>query len=143
MKQFETIKNVLIDTNGNLKEAKILKARYYKEMVMIYLEGIDSIEKAEEYKGCYVKIKREDASKLKENEYFIVDLLDISVFDENEVLLGKIVDIFPTGSNDVYVIKNDEGKQMLLPAIKDVVKNVDINSKKMIVKLIEGLGYEI
>lgn len=63
---------------------------------MIYLEGIDTIEKAEEFKGYYIKIRREDAPKLNENEYFIVDLLGIEVYTENDELLGKIDDIFPT-----------------------------------------------
>jgi len=96
VKRFETIKNILIDVKGNLQEAKITKARYYKDLVMIYLDGVDTIEKAEEYKGYYIKIRREDAPKLNENEYFIVDLLDLEVYTENDELLGKIVDIFPT-----------------------------------------------
>ena len=59
-----------------------------------------------------------------------------------EKCFGKIIDVFPTGSNDVYVVKDDLGKQILLPAIGDVIKNVDVENKKMIVHLIEGLGEE-
>ena len=69
--------------------------------------------------------------------------MECEVYDEAQNYVGKVVDIFPTGSNDVYVVKKDNGKDLLLPAIKEVVKNVDIESKKIIVNLIEGLDDEI
>ena len=64
----------------------------------------------------------------------------MEVYTDEDKFLGKIVDVFPTGSNDVYVVKDDLGKQVLLPAIGDVIKNVDVENKKMVVHLIEGLG---
>ena len=94
---------------------------------------------AEKYKGMYLKIKREDAVQLPKNSYFIADLLGLQVYDENNILLGYLEDIFPTGSNDVYVVKTQDGKQILLPAIKSVIKNIDLQTKKITVKLIEGL----
>ena len=107
------------------------------------LEGIDSIEEANKYRNCYLKIKREDAVKLPENTYFIADLIGIQVFDESNNFLGNIVDIFSTGSNDVYVVKNEIGKEILLPAISEVIKQIDIKNSKMVVNLIEGLNDEI
>ena len=103
------------------------------------MEGIDDINDTEQFKNCFVKIDRKNAVKLPKDTYFIVDLIGIEVFTEENVLLGKIVDIFPTGSNDVYVVKDELGKQILLPAISEVIKNVDISNKKMIVNLIKGL----
>ena len=76
---------------------------------------------------------------LPEDTYFIVDLIGMEVYTDEDILLGKLVDVFPTGSNDVYVVKDELGKQTLLPAIGDVIKNVDVPNKKMIVHLIEGL----
>ena len=93
----------------------------------------------EKFKNCYIKIERKDAVKLPKDSYFIVDLIGLEVFTEEESSLGKIEDIFKTGSNDVYVVKDELGKQTLLPAIKDVIKNVDLENKKMIVHLIKGL----
>ena len=94
---------------------------------------------AEKYKGCYIKIKRENARKLPKDTYFIADLIGIDVYDENGNLLGKVDDIFNNKSHDVYVIKDDLGKQILLPSTKEVIKDVDVEKGKIIVHLIDGL----
>ena len=125
--------------NKQLKEFKIEQVKYHKNNVLIKLEGIDDINDTEQFKNCYVKVDRKNAVELPEDSYFIVDLLGLEVFTEDNNLLGKIVDVFPTGSNDVYVVKYELGKQILLPAIGEVIKNVDIPNKKMIVNLIKGL----
>ena len=108
-------------------------------MVLLKLKGIDDINIAEKYRNCYLKISRENAVKLPEDTYFIVDLLDIKVYTDEDIYLGNIIDVYPTGSNDIYVVKNEEGKQVLLPAIGEVIKNVDIQNKKMVVHLLDGL----
>ena len=77
--------------------------------------------------------------KLPEDSYYIVDLLECEVFTEEGENLGKLIDVFNTGSNDVYVVKDELGKQVLLPAIGDVIKNVDIHNRKITVKLMKGL----
>ena len=96
-----------------------------------------SIEKIAEI--AYYLQGKVDAEELPEDTYFITDLIGIEVYTEENELLGNITDIFPTGSNDVYVIRNEIGKQILIPAISSVVKDVDINNKKIVVELIEGL----
>ncbi len=138
--RFNDLKTIFIEINKELKEFKIEEVKYHKNNVLIKLEGINDINDTEKYKNCYVKIDRKNAVKLPEDTYFIIDLLGIEVFtEEDNLFLGKIVDVFPTGSNDVYVVKDELGKQILLPAIGEVIKNVDIPNKKMIVKLIKGL----
>lgn len=137
--RYNELKTIYIEVNKQLKEYKIEQVKYHKNNVLIKLEGIDDINDTEQFKNCFVKIDRKNAVKLPEDTYFIVDLIGIEVFTEENVLLGKIVDIFPTGSNDVYVVKDELGKQILLPAISEVIKNVDISNKKMIVNLIKGL----
>ena len=138
--RFNDLKTIYIEINKELKEFKIEEVKYHKNNVLIKLEGINDINDTEKYKNCYVKIDRKNAVKLPEDTYFIIDLLGIEVFtEEGNLFLGKIVDVFPTGSNDVYVVKDELGKQILLPAIGEVIKNVDIPNKKMIVKLIKGL----
>lgn len=139
IKRFSKLKTIYIEIERQLKEFKIQEVKYHKNNILIKLENIDDINDAEKYKNCYIKIDRKDAVKLPEDTYFIVDLIGIEVFTEENILLGKIVDIFPTGSNDVYVVKDELGKQILLPAISEVIKNVDITNKKMIVNLIKGL----
>lgn len=138
--RFDKLKDIYIEKNKKLEKKDIEEVKYHKNLVLLKIKGIDDINDTEQYKNCYLKIDRKDAVKLPEDTYFITDLIDIEVYNEEEQLIGKIVDIFPTGSNDVYVVKDELGKQILLPAIGDVIKRVDIKSKKMIVKLIEGLN---
>ncbi len=138
--RFDDLKKVYIEKNKKLQEMEIEEVKYHKNLVLLKLKGIDDINQTSEYKNCLIKIDRKDAVELPEDTYFIVDLIDIEVYTDENKLLGKIVDVFPTGSNDVYVVKDELGKQVLLPAIGDVIKNVDVANKKMIVHLINGLG---
>ena len=136
---FEKFKKVFIDINGNLKEFNIEKVWYNKQMVMLKLNNIDSIEEAEKYRGLFIKVLRSDEEKLPENVYFIQDLIGCTVYTDEGLELGIIHDVFPTGSNDVYVVRNKDEKDILLPAIQDVVKIVDIPNKKITVHLLDGL----
>lgn len=139
MSRFEELKKVFIEKNKELTEYEIEEVRYHKNQVLLKFKNIDSIEEAEKFRNCYIKISRKDAKKLPEDTYFIVDLIDINVYLENNEYVGKIIDVFSTGSNDVYVVKREENSDLLIPAIKDVVKKVDIKNKKMIINLIKGL----
>lgn len=137
--RFDELKTIYIQIGKELEEYEIESVKYHKNNVLMKLKGIDDINDTERFRNCYLKIKRENAVKLPEDTYFIVDLIGIEVFEENGTSIGKIVDIFPTGSNDVYVVKDELGKQILLPAISEVIKEVDISNKKMIVNIIKGL----
>ena len=137
--RFEDLEAVYIEKAKELIKYNIQEVKYNKNMVLLKLEGIDDISEAEKYKNCYIKINREDALKLEENSYFVVDIIGLEVYTEEEELLGKVIEVFSTGSNDVYTIKNSERKEILLPAISEVIKKVDIPNKKIIVHLLEGL----
>lgn len=137
--RFEKLKKVLIDKNGKLIEYEIEEVKYHKNMVMLKFKGIEDITEAEKLRNLYIKINRKDAVKLPKDSYFIVDLLGMEVYSIDNELLGTIYDIFPTGSNDVYVVKDEIGKQILIPALKSVIKNIDFENKKIIVELPEGL----
>lgn len=139
IKRFEKLKSIYIQTKKSLETVIIEEVKYAKNLVLLKIKGIDNINDAEIYKNCYIKIDRSDAVELPEDSYFIVDLIGIKVYTDEGEALGDIIDVFPTGANDVYVVKNELGKQVLLPAIGDVIKNVDIKNKKMVVHLIEGL----
>lgn len=137
--RFEDLETILVEQKNELKEFIIEEVKYSKGLVLLKLKGIDDINIAEQYKNCYLKIDRKDAICLPEDTYFIIDLMGIEVTTDEGILLGKIVDVFPTGSNDVYVVKDELGKQILLPAIADVIKKVDIEHKKMTVHMMPGL----
>lgn len=137
--RFERLKTILVEHKKELLEFEIESVRYQKKQVLLKLKGIDTIEEAEKYREDYLKINRNKEEKLPEDTYYIVDLIGLDIYTENGELLGKLDDIFSTGSNDVYVVKNSEGKQILLPAISNVIKNIDLEQKKIVVNLIEGL----
>ena len=137
--RFSELKSIYIEKNNSKISFRVEEVKYHKNLVLLKLEGINSIEDIQQYKNCYIKIDRKDAIKLPEDTYFIADLLGLEVYTDENILLGNIDDIFPTGSNDVYVVKDEFGKQVLLPAISEVIKDVDIENKKIIVHLLPGL----
>ena len=139
IKKFSNLKTIYITTKSGLTEFKIEQVRYVKNMVMLKLAGIDTVEEAEKYRNLYIKILRDQEEELEEGSYYVVDILGCKVNTDANQELGKIVDVFQTGSNDVYVVKDEQGKQILLPAIKEVIKNVDVKNKIITVHLLEGL----
>lgn len=116
------------------KKMEIERARTQKNVSIIKLREIDTVEQAEELKNIIIEMEREDAPKLPKGTYYIKDILGFEVYTEEGQLLGNLDDVYQTGANDVYQV----GK-ILLPAIKDVIKQIDIENKKIIVHLLNGL----
>ncbi len=137
--RFEELKKVYICKKEKLEEVEIEEVKYHKDMVLLKVKGIDDMNEAEKVKGLYLKIDRKNAKKLPKDTYFIADLLGLEVYSDKEELLGKVDDIFRTGANDVYVVKNEKGKQLLLPGIPEVIKEIDLEKEKIIVHILKGL----
>lgn len=137
--RFEELKKVYICKKEKLEEVEIEEVKYHKDMVLLKVKGIEDMNEAEKVKGLYLKIDRKNAKKLPKDTYFIADLLGLEVYSDTGELLGKVDDIFRTGANDVYVVKNENGKQLLLPGIPDVIKEIDLEKEKIIVHLLKGL----
>ena len=137
--RFKEIKTVYIVFRNELVECKIEDVKFIKNLVNLKFVGIDNINDAEKYKGCYLKISRKNAKKLDKNTYFIVDLIGLSVYDEQENKIGVLEDIFGAGSTDVYAVKTEDGKQILLPAISKAIKKIDIEQGKIIVDVSQGV----
>jgi len=117
----------------SLKSLKIRGRCCYLE-----IEGIESIEQAESLVGCSVLIHVDKFAPLPEGEYYWQELIGLEVITEEGRFLGKLERIFPTGSNDVYVCGRGE-KEILLPAIAEVVRKIDLEKGMMVVRLLEGL----
>lgn len=117
---------------------KIQSVKFHKNSVILKLEGVDRIEDAEKLKNSILSVERSSLGQLPQNTYYVDDLIGMEVF-AGEQSLGIIDDCFATGSNDVYSVKGSGGKQLLIPAIKQVVKRVDVESRRMDIELIEGL----
>ncbi len=139
MERFEELKTVYICKKNEMKKVEIEDVKYNKQCVLLKVKGIEDLTQAEKYKGLFLKIDRKDAKKLPKDTYFIADILGLEVYTDEGELLGKVDDIFPTGANDVYVVKDELGKQILLPSIPEVLKEIDLEKGKVIVHLIEGL----
>lgn len=137
--RFELLDKVYIDKKGIITEYEVENIRYHKQFVLLKLKGIDDMTAAERLKGSIIKITEDMAIPCDEDEYYLRDLYDMLVVTDEDEELGVITDVLFTGANDVYVVTPNKGKDILIPAIKQVVLDVDIENNKMTVKLLEGL----
>lgn len=137
--RFDYLKFVTAKWDGELREFRVTGARLHKNTVLIKLKGIDTMNDAEKLKGEELWVERRHARILEEDEYFICDIIGLNVYEDDK-FIGVVTDVLETGSNDVYVVKNDDTqKEILLPALKSVVISVDIEGRRMDVKIPEGL----
>lgn len=128
LEEFTALKKVYIDG----VERKIASCKLQTDRAILKIEGIDSMDEAEKYRNKYLKIHREDAKELPEDSYYIADLIDCKVFDTEGEELGTVYDVIETGSNDVYWVKGK--KEVLIPALKDIVVKVDIENNEITIK---------
>lgn len=138
-KRFKKLKNVLLDTGKGMQELEIVHVKFFKNMVILKFEGYDKIEDVMAFKGKGLYVTRENAVKLKKNEYFIADLIGMKVYEEDDNCLGTLKDVLQTGANDVYVVLMENGKEVLIPAIRECILSVDVAGQVMKVHLLEGL----
>ncbi len=139
VKRFEDCKELLLDTGKEKKTVEIETVRYFKQFVILKFRGYDSINEIEAYKGKELYVTRENAVSLEQDEYFIADLIGLVVYDEEERRLGVLQDVIETGANDVYSVETDEGNEILLPAIRECILDVDVAEGKMHVHILPGL----
>jgi 16S rRNA processing protein RimM len=138
-KRFDDLEWAYIEKDGVLSRHDVQRVKHVKNHVIIKFSGIGSMDEADVYKNCYVVVDRENAIKLPEDSYFICDIVGCDVADENGNLLGRITDVIKTGSNDVYVVKSETGKELLLPALKSVVRKVSLDERRIEVSVPKGL----
>ena len=136
---FETLDKVYLKTKTEIVEKQIEKVGYAKNQVILKFKDCNSIDEAETLREMYLLVKRSDLEELPEGVYYIADLLGLDVYTDEGEFLGKVDDIYSTGANDIYVVKDDLGKQKLLPGIKEVIQETNLEEGKIIVHLIEGL----
>ncbi|MEF9917466.1 MAG: ribosome maturation factor RimM [Lachnospiraceae bacterium] len=137
--RFKELKQVMLDTGKEQLILDIEQVKFFKKFAILKFKGIDNINEIEKYKGCSLFVKREDAVKLKKDEYFISDMIGMKVLTDDKMEYGTLVDVLETGANDVYVIETLDKKEILVPAIKQCILNVDIQKREMEIHLLEGL----
>ena len=137
--RFKQLKKCYIDKKGVLKEVEIDSVKFFKNMVILHFKDIDDRNFVETLKQCDLLIDRADAVPLAEGEFFICDLVGLKVIDENDRELGILEDVIQTAANDVYQVKKTDGKELLIPSIKDCVLEKKPESGYVRVHLLPGL----
>ena len=138
-KRFKELKKVILDTGKEYIPMEIEHVKFFKNMVILKFKGYDNINEIEKYKSRDLLITRDQAVDLEPDEYFITDLIGLTVVSDQGAELGTLKDVLETGANDVYVVAMKDGKELMLPAIGDCILNVDLEQRRMEVHVLEGL----
>ena len=139
VKRFKKLKKVILDTGREHLPLEIESVKFFKQFAILKFKGIDNINDIEKYKGKSLLVDRENAVKLRKDEYFIADMIGLIVFTDDGDEFGKLKDVLETGANDVYIIDSLKHGEVLVPAIKQCILDVDIENGKMVIHLMEGL----
>jgi 16S rRNA processing protein RimM len=143
--RFSGMTEVNVESKGSIKSYGIESVKFHKSFVILKLKGIDDINDAEALKESYLIVDRKDAVKLPENSFFICDIIGLKVYDEKGDFLGNVAEVLSTGSNDVYVVREnktvpgEKRKDILIPALKTVVREVSLENGTMKVTIPKGL----
>lgn len=137
--RFVQDKKITLFLKGQRSDYTIEKVWPHKKFIIIKFAETPDMTAAEKLKGGLLQVTPEELMPLPEGNYYIFQIVGLRVMDENGQELGKIVQVIQTGANDVYVVKREEGKDILIPAIRSVVKKIDVSGGKMEVELPEGL----
>ncbi|MCI5944028.1 MAG: ribosome maturation factor RimM [Eubacterium sp.] len=137
--RFLELEDVLLDTGNELKKLKVEYCKFFKKFVFVKFEGLDDINEVEQFKRCPLMVTRENAVPLDEDEYYVADLIGLTIVDDSGVTIGKLENVIETGANDVYEVLTQDGGRVLLPAIKDCILDVDTEEGVILVHLLKGL----
>ena len=130
-RRFKKLKQVYLDTGKEMLPLEIEGVKFFKQMVILKFKGYENPDDVMKFRQKELWIDRKDAVRLSKDEYFIADLIDMEVCDEEGKLIGTLKDVISTGANDVYAVETPEGKEVLFPAIRQCVLDVDTESRKM------------
>lgn len=137
--RYKELKQVIVTSKKGQEILEIAGVKFFKQMVILKFRGIDDMDAAQAYKGAKLYVERGQAVPLEADEYYYADLIGLSAVSDTGEPLGIVSDILQTGANDVYVIRSESGQELLVPAIKDCVKEVRLERKEIILHLLPGL----
>lgn len=138
-RRFKKLKEVILDAGKERRELEIESVKFFKQMVILKFKGLDDIGDVEKFRQNKLLVSRENAVRLGRDEYFIADLMGLKVVDESGQKIGTLREVMETGANDVYVIDLDDGRELLLPAIRQCVLQVNVEEGWIRVHILEGL----
>lgn len=139
VRRFKRLKEIILDTGKERLNLEIESVKFLKQLVVLKFVGYDNINDVERFRQKSLFVSRENAVRLSKDEYFIADLMGIKVIDENEQEIGTLREVMETGANDVYVIDLKDGRELLLPAIKQCVLAVDVEAGFIKIHILAGL----
>lgn len=139
VKRFKKLKTCTLDTEKGEIELHVESCKFFKQFAILKFKEFNDINEVERYKHCGLYVDREHAVKLQRDEYYIADLIGITVYNEDDTVLGTLKDVIETGANDVYLVKMEDGRELMIPALKECILDVDIENGRMKVHLLKGL----
>jgi len=137
--RFKNLTTVFLRNNNNQTTLNIEKIRIKGNTVVLKFKDIENIKEAKMIVGSFLEVERKNAVKLPKDTYFIFEIIGLEVYAENNIFLGKVENVISTGSNDVYIVKGKYKKELFIPAIHEVVKNVNLEKKRINIKMVDGL----
>ena len=137
--RFKKLKKCILETKQGEMLLHVESCKFFKQFAILKFKEFNNINEVEQYKHCSLYVEREDAVKCEEDEYYIADLVGCTVYNEDDSELGDLIDVIQTGANDVYVVRMESGKELMIPAIKECILSVSIKERRVKVHLLKGL----
>ena len=137
--RFINLTTVLLRNNTSQTTLNIEKIKIKGNTVVLKFKDIENIKEAKMIVGSFLEVERKNAVKLPKDTYFIFEIIGLEVYTKNNIFLGKVENVISTGSNDVYIVKGKNKKELFIPAIHEVVKNVNLEKKRINIKMVDGL----
>jgi 16S rRNA processing protein RimM len=137
--RFSTKRRYFLSKGNLIREVDAQVVALRKREFIMKIDGIDTPEQAGEYRNARLQVPREEAWPLPEGHFYHFQVVGLQVLTEEGTILGTVADIIETGSNDVYLVKDEQGKEILIPALKEVVKDIDLKNGLMLIRSLPGL----
>ena len=137
--RFKNLDTVFLRNSNSRTTLNIEKIRIKENTVILKLKDIENIQEAKMIVGSFLEVERKNAVKLSKDTYFVFEIIGLEVYDDNNIFLGKVENVISTGSNDVYIVKIKNKKELFIPAIREVVKNVNFEKRRISIKMVDGL----
>ncbi len=136
--RFKKLKKCILRTPKGDIEVEKNSCKFFKNMVILSFKEFKDINEIVKYKNCELYVTREDAMPLDEDEFYIADVIGMEVYEDDNKL-GELEDVLQTGANEVFSVRLTDGKELLIPVIKQCVLNIDYEARKVMVKLMKGM----
>lgn len=134
--RFAEMKSLTLELNGKQKEYTVVETRYHRKHILVKLGEIADMSAAENLRGALIKVGREELTPLPEGNYYIFEIVGLKVFTPEGEYIGVVEDVIQTGANDVYVVASgDKKRPVLVPALKEVVREIDVKNGRMVILL--------